>query len=183
MIDLKKRYFGPATLHFQKVLDISPNDDIALYGMALAKARLGNANAMAEGALIAKRSTPFAKKYFNNLGLSYDIRDETGALVGFDDRATLGPKANTIGARIISPEEFTKSAAHYGVTELPTNGFVEVQCFADNGSVDCTVLQELPTGQGLAEVAIHAASNFSTSNPQWTQTDKASLKFVIQLKP
>jgi hypothetical protein len=183
VIDLKKRYFGPAIVNFQKVLDVSPNDEIALYGMALARTRLGTPNAMAEGARIAKRSTPFAKKYFNDLGLSYDIRDKSGALVGFDDRATIAPTANAIGARIISPEEFTKSAAHYGIAELPTKGFVEVQCSADNGSVDCTVLQELPTGQGLAEVAIHAASDFSTSNPQWTQTDKASLKFVIQLKP
>jgi tetratricopeptide (TPR) repeat protein len=184
VINLKKRYFGSAMEHFQRVLDVSPNDDIALYGMALARGRMGDQQGPRESVNFARRSSESAQKHFDGLGLAYDIQQADGASVVFDPPKIVITDSGARNVQVIALADFEKSAEYYGISPIPAKGYIVVKCLVLNGINNCSVQQETPTGAGLAEVAIHVAQKSLASNLMVADTSPgaAGYLFVIRLE-
>lgn len=157
---IKDADFSGAIADFENMLKVSPIDQIALMGLAHAKAGAGSLGDAITYARQANAIGPEGLAYYESALVVdtrlKDIKDDKPPVASMSPAPRSDTQADMKGN--IDQKLWDEAQDYFGTANLPTSGSVKVECAvgSERRFKFCRVLNETPSGRGLAEIVIHA---------------------------
>jgi tetratricopeptide (TPR) repeat protein len=157
---IKDADFSGAIADFENVLKVSPIDQVALMGLAFAKAGAGSLGDAITYARQANAIGPEGLAYYESALVVdtrlKDVKDEKPPVAPRSPAPLSDTQADMKGN--ITQALWDEAQDYFGTSNLPTSGSIKVECVVgpEPRFKFCRVLSETPSGRGLAEIVIHA---------------------------